>query len=84
VNLPVTGPATQTLASYGSNFLIQGPVSLPTISETNFSATATNAGPFTGSDNYELRDVVSMVKANITSLLAVSSLWTRPCSMPTC
>ena len=62
VNLPVTGPATQTLASYGSNFLIQGPVSLPTISETNFSATATNAGPFTGSDNYELRDMVSLVK----------------------
>src|SRR5580658_6191837 len=61
VNLPVTGPATQTLASYGSNFLIQGPVSLPTISETNFSATATNAGPFTGSDNYELRDMVSLV-----------------------
>jgi hypothetical protein len=62
VNLPFTGPASQTLASYGSNFLIQGPVSLPTISEGNFSATATNAGPFTGSDNYELRDVVSMVK----------------------
>jgi hypothetical protein len=62
VNLPFTGPASQTLASYGSNFLIQGPVSLPTISETNFSATATNAGPFTGSDNYELRDMVSMVK----------------------
>jgi hypothetical protein len=62
VNLPVTGPATQTLASYGSNFKIQGPVSLPTISETNFSATATNAGPFTGSDNYELRDMVSLTK----------------------
>jgi hypothetical protein len=62
INLPVTGPASQTLASYGSNFLIQGPVSLPTISETNFSATATNAGPFTGSDNYELRDMVSLVK----------------------
>ena len=62
VNLPVTGPATQSLATYGSNFLIQGPVSLPTISETNFSATATNAGPFTGSDNYELRDMVSLVK----------------------
>ena len=62
VNLPLTGPASQTLASYGSNFLIQGPPSLPTISETNFSATATNAGPFTGSDNYELRDMVSMVK----------------------
>ncbi len=62
VNLPFSGPASQTLASYGSNFLIQGPVSLPTISETNFSATATNAGPFTGSDNYELRDVVSITK----------------------
>jgi Carboxypeptidase regulatory-like domain len=62
VNLPFTGPASQTLASYGSNFLIEGPVSLPTISETNFSATATNAGPFTGSDNYELRDMVSITK----------------------
>ncbi|MGB0080586.1 MAG: carboxypeptidase regulatory-like domain-containing protein, partial [Terracidiphilus sp.] len=62
VNLPVTGPASQTLASYGSNFLMQGPVSLPNISETNFSATATNAGPFTGSDNYELRDMVSLEK----------------------
>jgi hypothetical protein len=62
VNLPFSGPASQTLASYGSNFLIEGPVSLPTIAETNFSATATNAGPFTGSDNYELRDMVSIVK----------------------
>ncbi len=48
VNLPFTGPATQTLTSYGSNFLIQGPPSLPSISETNFSATATNAGPVHG------------------------------------
>jgi hypothetical protein len=62
VNLPFIGPASQTLASYGSNFLIEGPASLPTISETNFSATATNAGPFTGSDNYELRDMVSLIK----------------------
>jgi hypothetical protein len=62
VNLPFTGPASQTLASYGSNFVLQGPPSLPTISETNFSATATNAGPFTGSDNYELRDMVSITK----------------------
>jgi len=62
VNLPLTGPASQNLTSFGSNFLMQGPISLPTISETNFSATATNAGPFTGSDNYELRDMVSMVK----------------------
>jgi hypothetical protein len=66
VNLPFSGPASQTLASYGSNFLIQGPPSLPTIAETNFSATATNAGPFTGSDNYELRDVVNMTKGKHT------------------
>jgi len=62
VNLPFTGPASQTLASYGSNFLIQGPPALPSISEGNFSATTTNAGPFTGSDNYELRDMVSIAK----------------------
>jgi len=66
VNLPVTGPASQTLASYGSNFLIQGPPSLPSISETNFSATATNAGPFTGSDNYELRDMITWTKGRHT------------------
>ena len=63
VNLPFHGPATQTLASYGSNFLIQGPPALPNLAPSGaFSATTTNAGPFTGSDNYELRDVVSMVK----------------------
>jgi len=69
VNLPVTGPATQTLASYGSNFLIQGPPSLPSFSEGNFSGTATNAGPFTGSDNYELRDMISLVKGRHTLFL---------------
>ena len=31
-NPPVTGPATQSLTSYGSNFLLQGPISLPNIS----------------------------------------------------
>ena len=63
VNLPFTGPATQTLASYGSDFLIQGPPALPSFAPSGaFSATTTNAGPFTGSDNYELRDMVSMVK----------------------
>ena len=51
VNLPFSGPATQTLASYGSTFLPQGPPALPSISEGNFSATTTNAGPVTGSDN---------------------------------
>jgi hypothetical protein len=62
VNLPVTGPASQTLASYGSNFLPQGPPALPNLSETNFTATTTNAGPVTGSDNYELRDMVTWNK----------------------
>ncbi|MFC5864816.1 carboxypeptidase regulatory-like domain-containing protein [Acidicapsa dinghuensis] len=62
VNLPFSGPASQTLTSYGSNFLIQGPPALPSFSETNFSATTTNAGPFTGSDNYELRDMISITK----------------------
>jgi Carboxypeptidase regulatory-like domain len=66
VNLPVTGPATQTLATYGSNFLIQGPPALPYFSETNFTAETTNAGPFTGSDNYELRDMVSFTKGRHT------------------
>jgi hypothetical protein len=62
VNLPVTGPASQTLASYGSDFLIQGPPALPYFSETNFTAETTNAGPFTGSDNYELRDMLTWTK----------------------
>jgi hypothetical protein len=63
VNLPVTGPASQTLTSFGSNFLIQGPVSLPNLAPSGaFTASATNAGPFTGSDNYELRDMVSLTK----------------------
>ena len=66
VNLPVTGPASQTLASYGSNFVIQGPPALPSISETNFSATTTNAGPVTGSDNYELRDMVTWIRGRHT------------------
>jgi hypothetical protein len=63
VNLPVHGPSTQTLATYGSNFLIQGPNALPNWAPSGaFSATTTNAGPFTGSDNYEIRDVVSMTE----------------------
>jgi len=62
VNLPVTGPATQTLTSYGSDFLLQGPASLPNISETNFAADAGLAGPVTTSENYELRDLVSITK----------------------
>jgi hypothetical protein len=67
VNLPVTGPSTQTLATYGSNFLIQGPNALPNFGPANsFSATTTNAGPFTGSNNYELRDMVSLVKGRHT------------------
>jgi hypothetical protein len=67
VNLPVHGPAAQTLATYGSNFLIQGPNALPSFAPSGaFSATTTNAGPFTGSDNYELRDMVSLTKGKHT------------------
>ncbi len=63
----MSGPATQTLATYGSNFLIQGPNALPNFSPSGaFSATTTNAGPFTGSNNYELRDMVSLVKGKHT------------------
>jgi len=60
--IPVTGPADQTLASFGSNFLIQGPAGLPYLNGAGFSTGNPNAGPVTGSDNYELRDVVSMTK----------------------
>ena len=62
VNLPEFGPPTQTLASYGSDFQIQGPNALPNLSVGPFTAATTNAGPFTGSDNYELRDVVNRTK----------------------
>jgi len=60
--IPITGPANQTLASFGSNFLIQGPAGLPYLNGAGFSTGNPNAGPITGSDNYELRDVVSMTK----------------------
>ena len=61
--IPVTGPANQTLASFGSNFLIQGPPALPYINVgSGFSTGNPNAGPVTGSDNYELRDMVSINK----------------------
>ena len=60
--IPVTGPANQTLASFGSNFLIQGPAGLPYLNGAGFSTGNPNAGPVTGSDNYELRDIVSMTK----------------------
>ena len=63
VNLPFSGPASQTLTSYGSNFLMQGPLSLPNLAPSGaITAAVTNAGPFTGSDNYELRDMVSITK----------------------
>ena len=60
--IPVTGPANQTLGTFGSNFLIQGPAGLPYLNGAGFSTGNPNAGPVTGSDNYELRDVVSMTK----------------------
>jgi hypothetical protein len=63
VNLPQFGPSTQTLATYGSNFQIQGPNALPNFAPSGaFTASTTNAGPFTGSNNIELRDVVSLVR----------------------
>jgi hypothetical protein len=60
--IPVKGPANQTLASFGSNFLIQGPAGLPYLTGAGFQTGNPNAGPITGSENYELRDVVSMTK----------------------
>lgn len=66
VNLPEFGPATQTLASYGSNFLIQGPNALPNLSVGPFTAGTSNAAPVTTSEHYELRDVASMVKGKHT------------------
>lgn len=60
--IPVKGPANQTLASFGSNFRIQGPAGLPYLTGAGFSTGNPNAGPVTGSDNYEIRDVVSMTK----------------------
>ena len=61
--IPVTGPANQTLGSFGSNFTIQGPPALPYLNvSAGFSTGNPNAGPVTGSDNYELRDMVSITK----------------------
>jgi hypothetical protein len=61
--IPVTGPANQTLGSFGSNFQIQGPAGLPFLNvNAGFSTGNPNAGPVTGSDNYEIRDVVSITK----------------------
>src|SRR6202046_3747778 len=43
VNLPQSGPSTQTLATYGSNFQIQGPNALPNFAPSGaFGATTTN------------------------------------------
>jgi hypothetical protein len=61
--IPVTGPQSQTLGSFGSNFQIQGPTSLPYLTISgDFNTGNPNAGPVTGSNNYELRDVVSVTK----------------------
>jgi hypothetical protein len=60
--IPVTGEANQTLASFGSNFTIQGPPALPQLTGAGFNTGNPNAGPVTGSDNYEIRDVVSLTK----------------------
>ena len=67
--IPVTGPANQTLASFQTSnttnpFVIDGPAGLPYINLGSgaFQTGNPNAGPVTGSDNYELRDVVSLTK----------------------
>jgi hypothetical protein len=60
--IPVTGPADQTLATFGSNFLIDGPAGLPQLNGAGFNTGNPNAGPVTGSDNYELRDMVTLTK----------------------
>jgi hypothetical protein len=52
VMIPVAGPANQTLASFGSNFLIQGPKALPQLTGAGFNTGNPNAGPVTGSENY--------------------------------
>jgi outer membrane receptor protein involved in Fe transport len=62
VLIPVTGPANQTLTSFGSNFLLQGPAGLPYLTGAGFQTGNPNAGPVTGSDNYELRDMVTITK----------------------
>jgi len=62
VLIPVTGPGDQTLASFGSNFQIQGPAGLPYLTGAGFQTGNPNAGPVTGSDNYELRDIVTQTK----------------------
>jgi hypothetical protein len=69
VNLPEFGPSTQNLNTYGSNFLIQGPNALPSFTQGGFSATTTNAGPITGSDNYALRDMVTWTRGRHTLYL---------------
>jgi hypothetical protein len=60
--VPVTGQANQTLASFGSNFTIQGPPALPQLTGAGFNTGNPNAGPVTGSDNYEIRDMVTWTK----------------------
>jgi hypothetical protein len=60
--VPVSGDANQTLASFGSNFAIQGPAALPQLTGAGFNTGNPNAGPVTGSDNYEIRDMVTLTK----------------------
>jgi hypothetical protein len=63
VLIPVTGPANQTLAVSARTSAIQGPAGLPYLNVgSGFSTGNPNAGPVTGSNNYELRDVVSITK----------------------
>jgi Carboxypeptidase regulatory-like domain len=67
--IPVTGPANQTLGSFQTTnttnpFVIDGPAGLPylNLGSGAFQTGNPNAGPVTGSDNYELRDIVNLTK----------------------
>jgi hypothetical protein len=74
VNLPQFGPAGQDLTTYGSNFYMQGPPALPNFAPSGaFTASTTNAGPVTGSDNYEIRDMVTWNKGKHTLFLGGES-----------
>ena len=85
VNLPFTGPASQTLASYGSNFLPQGPTSHCQASQRPISQ---RPRPMRGRSRVlttmNCATWSALSRADTPSLLAVSSLSTRPCSLPTC
>ena len=61
--IPVTGPATKPSPVSARTSIIQGPARTALSKHSaGFNTGNPNAGPVTGSDNYELRDVVSITK----------------------